>query len=334
MGDNYAKAFSKGLKEMNPTVVNLADNRLTKNGSRSIIKNLRPAVRSLDFSQNVIDEIGASSLGEFAKLKANDLRQLDLENTRLGDSGVISLCKQLVDHPKLNTLNLSKNKITDVGCVLIAELVNDTFYLGTLLLHWNYITGDGASKILAATTRYGSMKVIDLSWNSIGRCKTKVFVKQFSEILTTQETLMHLDLSHNKLKEEDCKNIATALVENHTLWGLHFSDNGTYSIDSKGFLNQNVSRVPIGMQVVEDRISTLDSLKKRFAQKDWKSKRLFNCWICEGWSEAIIEFPQLKPNEPVYLNLECDDYNPDTRSTPLSLQSCLASLQLFGLVEM
>ena len=78
MGDNYAKAFSKGLKEMNPTVVNLADNRLSKNGSRSIIKNLRPAVRSLDFSQHVIDEVGANSLGAFAKLQATALPHLDL----------------------------------------------------------------------------------------------------------------------------------------------------------------------------------------------------------------------------------------------------------------
>lgn len=315
MGDSYATAFSCGLKDLEPTVVNLADNRLSKKGSRTIIKSLKPSICSLDLSQNVIDEVGAYSLGEFAKLKANSLRQLDLENTRLGDTGVISLCKQLLDHPKLSILNLSKNRITDSGCGAISQLVSETFYFTTLLLHWNYISGDGAAKVLGAAARYGSMKVFDLSWNSVGRAKTKVFVKQLADTLTTQENIMHMDLSHNQIRREHCKEISESLKSNHTLWGLHFADNEGYTVDAKGYLVEDTLDVPVGAQHIEHRIGTLEMLRKRLRASRRGRKQGGNCWICEGWSEAAVEHPLMKLNEPVYLNLECDDYKPDLMYT-------------------
>lgn len=315
MGDSYATAFSYGLKDMEQTVVNLADNRLTKNGSKTIIKSLRPTICSLNLSQNVIDEEGASSLGEFAKLRANSLRQLDLENTKLGDIGVTSLCKQLLDHPKLATLNLAKNGITDSGCNAISQLISETFYFTTLILYWNYITGEGAAKILGATGRYSSMRVLDLSWNSIGRAKTKVFVKQLAENLATQENIIHMDLSHNKIKREDCKEIAAALKDNHTLWGLHFANNEGYTLDSKGYLVEDTMNVPLGIQHIEHRLGTLESLRKTLSLHKRGQKNLGNCWICEGWSEASVEYAHIKLNEPVYLNLECDDYKPDLMYT-------------------
>jgi len=315
MGDSYAAAFSYGLKDLEPTVVNLADNRLSKKGSKNIIKNLKPTICSLNFSQNAIDEAGATSLGEFAKLKANSLRELDLENTRLGDVGVISLCNQLLDHPKLAILNLAKNGITDKGCIGISQLISETFYFTTLILHWNYITGDGAAKILSSTTRYSSMKVLDLSWNSIGRSKTKVFIKQLAENLATQENLIHMDLSHNKIKSENCKEIAAALESNHTLWGLHFSDNEGYELNAKGYLVENMTNRSIDVQYIEHRIGTLEALKESLKQRKRDHKQTNNCWLCEGWSEAAIEHPKVKLNEPIYLHLECDDYKPDLMYT-------------------
>jgi len=319
MGDSYATAFSYGLKDMEPTVLNLADNRLTKKGSRIIIKGLKPSICSLDLSRNVIDEAGASLLGEFAKLKANSLKDLDLENTKLGDNGVISLCKQLLDHPKLTTLNLAKNGITDTACGAISQLISETFYLTTLILYWNYITGEGAAKILSAVGRYGSMRVLDLSWNSIGRSKTKVFVKQLAENLANQENIVHMDLSHNKIKREDCKNIAEALKPNHTLWGFHFGDNEGYVLDAKGYLVEDTVHVPLGINHVEHRIGSLESLRKSFKQNKKIQRYAGNCWICEGWNEVCIEYPRIKLNEPVYVSLECDDYKPDLMYTEVGV---------------
>ena len=203
MGDCYALALSKGLASINPVLINLEDNRLTKTGTRALIKNLKPSLRYVCMSGNPIDEIGARELGEFAKVKANNLSELNLENTNLKDKGVISLCKQLADHPKLSSVNLSRNKITDVGCEGIAQLISDTFYITTLVLHWNYITGEGASRIIKATTKYGCLRVIDLSWNSIGVIKGNEFSKQFAEILS-KATFNRIDV-REFLKNEASK---------------------------------------------------------------------------------------------------------------------------------
>jgi len=316
MGDSYATALSKGIKFINPEFVNLADNRMTNVGSSSIIKSLKGSVKYLNVSQNQIDGEGANILGDFLKSKANMLRGLNLENTKLGDSGTIALCQQLVDHPRLTDLNLAKNHITDASCDAISTLISDTFYLASLILHWNLITGEGATKILKASMRNTNIKVIDFSWNRIGSLKGKLFAHTLADILTAQENLVHLDVSHNKIKEEDCKTIAAALEGNHSLWGIHFAGNSTYSIDSKGFMINNVnSAVPMGTDHLEVRLNAAKMVVSNVDQEGAKLKRAHNCWICEGWNEALFEFPIAKQGEPVYLYSEWDDYKGDLMYT-------------------
>ena len=321
MGDVYAIALSKGIGYINPEYVNMADNRLSSTGSHAIITSLKPSIKNLNLSHNKIDSTGAIALGEFIKTKASFLRILNLENTKLGDSSTAMLCKYLVDHPKMSELNLAKNQLTDVSCDAIAHLVYDTFYLSTLILHWNLITGEGATKILKATARYYNIKVLDLSWNSIGTFKSKVFANQLAEVLTGQENLLHLDISHNNLKDEECRTVACALSTNHTLWGMHFVGNSTYALDSKGFLRESGSS--IGVEHLEIRINGASMVVSNTEQEEAKLKRTHNCWICEGWNEAMFEYPQAKPNEPVYLLLESDDFKGDLMYTETGITGCI-----------
>ena len=67
------------------------------------------------------------------------LQSLNLEGTRLGDTGTIQLCGYLADHPRLSDLNLARNGISSLACKAIASVINDTFYLVTVNLHWNTI---------------------------------------------------------------------------------------------------------------------------------------------------------------------------------------------------
>lgn len=70
MGDFYATALGKGLKFYSPEVVNVADNRLTKKGSKEIINKLNPSIKYLNLSQNQLDINTANELGQLVKTKA------------------------------------------------------------------------------------------------------------------------------------------------------------------------------------------------------------------------------------------------------------------------
>jgi len=139
MGDLYAKALSKGLMHVNSESVNLQDNRLTEKGVLYIISNLPATVKFLNLSYNVVGYNGSLKLGEYCKFKAVSLRELNLEETKLGDNGTSEICKLLADHQHLSDLNLSKNNITNASCDAIGKLVSETYYLNSLYLHWNHI---------------------------------------------------------------------------------------------------------------------------------------------------------------------------------------------------
>lgn len=70
MGDRFAEALSKGLKHMNPELINISDNRLTKVGSQKIFGKLKPIVKQLNVSENKLDSKSVIMLGQFAKTKA------------------------------------------------------------------------------------------------------------------------------------------------------------------------------------------------------------------------------------------------------------------------
>ena len=70
MGNSYALALSKGLKHMVHERVLLSNNRLTPNGSLALIRKLKPAIKQIDLSENVLGPTAARELGEFIKSKA------------------------------------------------------------------------------------------------------------------------------------------------------------------------------------------------------------------------------------------------------------------------
>ena len=165
--------------------------------------------------------------------------------------------------------------------------------------------------MLKASTRYNSLKVLDLSWNSLGRLCGKEFANQFAELLRTQDYLIHMDLSHNKFKSADSCIIATALSSNHNLWGFHYVGNGLYNVDAKGFLVELPINRSIGIQHIETRIGRFKTSDSRGVLKKGVLKKVSNCWICEGWQEFMVKYPMNDPNEPVYLNMQCNDYKAD-----------------------
>jgi Ran GTPase-activating protein (RanGAP) involved in mRNA processing and transport len=106
-----------------------------------------------------------------------DLRVIKLENAGIYDSQVCLLIDSLMasDKPRmLVDLSLAKNNITDVGADKISQFLD---YSGNLLhvlnLHWNKVKFRGGLRLAESLKNNDSLKVLDLSWNLIGKWELK-----------------------------------------------------------------------------------------------------------------------------------------------------------------
>ena len=52
------------------------------------------------------------------------------------------------------------------------------------------------------------------------------------------KTLVHIDLSHNFLRKQDCEDIEAFLKENHTILGIHMVGN-EINTNSQGFFKEH-----------------------------------------------------------------------------------------------
>ena len=72
-------------------------------------------------------------------------------------------------YKSLRVLSLRENLITDLGIKAIAEMLEiNTTNLKELRLGWNNILGIGGKMIAEALRSNTFLRVLDLSWNSIG----------------------------------------------------------------------------------------------------------------------------------------------------------------------
>ena len=129
--------------------------------------------------------------------------------------------------------------------------------LHELGLKWNFITAVGGNEIAQVLESNKHLKILDLSWNQIGvlpsvprnAAKLKLTPMKQGDIgaawgraLAINKSLIHLDLSFNKIDEKETLQIANDLVYNKTLVGFHFqgnyqrNDEQVGRVDSMGYL--------------------------------------------------------------------------------------------------
>ena len=120
-----------------------------------------------------------------------------------------------------------------LGCTALAELLNANQKLQELYVSWNKIQGQGAAELLQAVGKHTALRVLDISWNSLGSRMSSVAVTFLSEALCTSISLRHIDFSNNQLRKADCVLLAESLEMNQTLPGIHVMGNEGY-IDPKG----------------------------------------------------------------------------------------------------
>lgn len=160
-----------------------------------------------------------------------------MEDNKLGDYAILTLLQGVENNKSLRVLNLSKNFISDRVCGSLQSIL-DSNELKELYLHWNLIRGVGGAQIFAGLKSNDQLKVLDLSYNILGKGEQKKInacVPGVCDFIKTNVELVHLDLSNNNFTYADSVAISSALEENKTIYGFHYAGNVGY-VDSRGFL--------------------------------------------------------------------------------------------------
>ena len=311
MGDNYALAFSKGIKRLkNLEKLNLCANSLSPRGTKTILSkvSLKP-LKELNLKDNKMNIKSVKPLLGLIQKQNATLKYLNLENTRLTDRDVGKLCEVLANDRILNFLGLAMNALGVEAAGSLKAMLAENHYLRKLDLHWNCLKDAGALMVFEGLSKNDSLKELDLSWNSIGNSKDKSTVKNLATCMGRASGLAHLDLSFNSLTSDECGLIGQGLESNHDLLGLHLMGNEGF-IDSQGFVCKSNQSTHFEQSHLFKRIFD----KTRKARLFLKRPKI-RCWICEGWVEMKfvwhLNHSGGSSNGDMFIHLDCDDYEPD-----------------------
>uniref|UniRef100_A0A674DG22 NACHT domain-containing protein n=1 Tax=Salmo trutta TaxID=8032 RepID=A0A674DG22_SALTR len=162
-----------------------------------------------------VSEEGCASLVSALRSNPSHLRELDLSNNDLKDSGVKLLSAGLEDpHCRLETLRLSVCLVTEEGCAsLVSALRSNPSHLRELDLSNNDLKDSGV-KLLSAVLGNPHCKLETLRLSGCGvteeGCDSLV-----SALRSNPSHLRELDLSNNDLKDSGVKLLSAGLGNPH-----------------------------------------------------------------------------------------------------------------------
>ena len=86
-----------------------------------------------------------------------------------------------------------------------------------------------------------NLKVVDLCWNGLGQGHRQpgTVGKNLGDAIKENKSIIHFDLSFNKIGPTDTIAIGQGLMTNNSLYGFHFRGNSG-KVDSLGFLKVNI----------------------------------------------------------------------------------------------
>lgn len=307
MGDAYASAFSESFALV-PGVeaLNLAHNRISDTVAAQIVARAATAssLQQLTLAHNSLSTATSSALATLLR-RSKSLTALNLTHTQLRDRDVVALCDALQTNQTLTRLHLSENRFGVAGALAVAKFLEENARVEEVYLAWNQLRGVGALRVVEALKFHSSLRVLDLSWNALDsneRLPPRAVVTALADALANNKTLLHLDVSNNRLDLADCALLATALERNQTLIGLHMSGNCGV-VNSRGFLVPK--RADSTTLLDQHKMYSIAMFEETHSES---GSGCFPphvaplvdkfCWYCGQWSEYRFAWAPTRENGP------------------------------------
>ncbi|XP_055797339.1 NACHT, LRR and PYD domains-containing protein 12-like [Salvelinus fontinalis] len=204
--------------ESNPShlrELDLTNNDLKDSGVKLLSAGLGNPHCKLETSGCLVTDEGCVSLVSALRSNPSHLRELDLSNNDLKDSGVKLLSAGLGNpHCKLETLRLSGCLVTEEGCAsLVSALRSNPSHLRELDLSYNH-PGDSGVILLSAGLEDPDCRLEKLKLSGCG--VTEEGCASLVSVLSSNPShLRELDLSNNDLKDSGVELLSAGLGNPH-----------------------------------------------------------------------------------------------------------------------
>nr|XP_046194846.1 NLR family CARD domain-containing protein 3-like isoform X2 [Oncorhynchus gorbuscha] len=193
-------------KPSNLRELDLSNNDLKDSGVKLLsagLGNPHCKLETLRLSGCLVTEEGCASLVSAPKSNPSHMRELDLSNNDLKDSGVKLLSAGLGNpHCKLETLRLSGCLVTEEGCAsLVSALKSNPSHLRELDLSYNH-PGDSGVRLLSAGLEDSHCRLENLNVEHGGENRMKPGLRKYACDLTLDPNTVnrHLSLSEENRK--------------------------------------------------------------------------------------------------------------------------------------
>lgn len=202
--------------------IDLSSNSIKNEGLKYIVNGLTSNLnlQSLIIPNNEINEKGVLYLE--SKLQTCKLRHLNISCNPIGNNGIISLgnCIGGIKLSEISSLNFSECAVTfDAFCTFIKKISKNQ-KIQTLIANRNNLSSENKWHILD-----DSFKKLSLKQISLGSCNLNSDMKEISNIFKYNPTIKYLDLSHNKITDENFEGFQTYPKENLIIEELDMSSN-------------------------------------------------------------------------------------------------------------
>lgn len=213
------------------------------------------AIEAVDFSNNTLSLQSANKLLASLEKHFESLTRINFADNKLGSKFCTDISAALDRYNRLQELNLSGNPITDLkasdlfsvlsrinlkvlrlsNCGLckssnglamsesLSSYIHYTSALKKLDLSWNHFEGLSTKPIIKGISNNDSLKYIDFSHNLLGAGEHPI-INDFSEILTSNEKLVSLNLSYNMISTKSIY-VLSYYIKNTKLKHLNLDGN-------------------------------------------------------------------------------------------------------------